>query len=122
MHASRSCISRRIRLSSRFRNGMSLVGSEVIPEIVEVGALATLHQRFRRRSVKTEMPYAGVVVDALPTSHARKESIHQHKLRNLRRKLRGVGIGDHQANVVSHYLGFLHAQRLGEIMNADGCA
>jgi hypothetical protein len=43
------------------------------------------------------MPYSGVVVYGLPTTDARKKSIHEDELGYFRRKLRGVGVGDHQA-------------------------
>src|SRR5207244_8498957 len=104
----------------RFRNRMSLVGCEVIPEIVEVGALTALNQSFGSRPVEAEMPYARVVVNGLPTTHAGEESIHKDEFGHLRRELRGVGIDDHQTDIVSHNLSFLHAQRLSQVMNADG--
>src|SRR5487761_408085 len=101
---------------------MSLVRCEVIPEILEVGALAALNQGFGGRPVEAEMPYVGAVVNGLPSSHARDESIHQDEFRHFRRELRGVGVGDHKADVVSHHLGLLHAEGLSEAMNADGGA
>ena len=68
------------------------------------------------------MPDVGIVVDGFPTGHAGEEGIHQNKFRDFRRELRGVGVGDHQANVVPHNFSFLHAKRLNQIMNADGGA
>src|SRR6266436_10030073 len=100
---------------------MSLVGCEVVPEIIEVSTLAALNQGFWGRPVEAEMPYVGVVVDRLPPRDAWQESIHQNEFRDFRRKLRGVGVGDHEADVVAHDLSFLHSERLSEIMNADGC-
>ena len=122
MHASRPCVGRHVGLAIRFRNRMSLVGCEVIPEILKVGTLAALDQGFGRRPVETEMPDARVVVHGLPTIHAGEESIHQDKLRHFRRELRGVSVGYHEADVVSHNLSFLDAQRLSEVMDADGGA
>jgi hypothetical protein len=40
---------------------MSLVGGEIVPEIIEVGTLATLNQGFGGRPVEAEMPYAGLL-------------------------------------------------------------
>src|ERR1700726_3783023 len=98
MHASWPRVSRRISFPIRFRNRMSLVGCEVIPEIVEVGAFAALNQGLGSRPVEAEMPYVGVVVNSFPSSHARKESIHQDEFRHFRRELRGIGVGNHEAD------------------------
>ena len=43
---------------------MRLVRGEIVPEVVEVGALMSLHEGFGRRPVKSEMPGVGVVVNA----------------------------------------------------------
>src|SRR5947207_7976266 len=67
------------------------------------------------------MPYVGIVVNGFPSFHAWEESIHQDKFCHFRWELRSVGVRDHEADVVSHDLSFLHAERLSEIMNADGC-
>src|SRR5580704_7585382 len=99
---------------------MSFVGGEVIPKIVEVGAFATSNQSFGRRAIEAEMPNAGVVVNWLPTTHARQESIHQDELRHLRRKLGSIGIGDHKTDVMPNDFCFLNAKRFGQRMNTDG--
>src|SRR5260370_40605284 len=101
MHASRPCVSRSVGFPICFRNRMSLVGCQVIPEIFEVGALAALNQGFRGWPVEPEMPYAGIVVNSLPTTNARKESIHEDEFRHFRRELRDVGVGDHETDAVS---------------------
>src|SRR5260370_39473906 len=120
MHTSRPCVGGCIGFSIRFRNRMSLVGRKVVPEIVEVSTLATLNQGFGGRTIKAEVPYGRVVVDRLPTLYAGKESIHQDELRHLGRKLCGVGVGNHETDVMSHDLGLLHAERLSTAVNTDG--
>src|SRR5208282_6715409 len=92
MHAARPRVGRHVSLPIRLWNRMILVGCEVIPEIVEIDTLATLHQSFGGWPVEAEVPNVGVVINRLPSLHTRKESIHQDKLRHLRRKLRGIGI------------------------------
>src|ERR1700676_3262762 len=120
MHTSRPCVGSCIGFAIRFRNRMSLVGREVVPEIVEVGTLATLNQGLGGRTIEAEVPYGRVVVTRLPTLDAGKESIHQDELRHLGRKLRSIGVGNHETDVMSHDLGLLHSERLGKVMNTDG--
>src|SRR2546423_9184175 len=98
MHASRPRVSRRVGFAIRFRNRMSLGGRKVIPEIVEVGPLATLNQGFGGWPVEAEMPDAGIVVNGLPPTHAGEESVHQDELRHFRRELRGVSVGHHETD------------------------
>jgi len=49
--------------------------------------------------VEAEMSYAGDVVNGLPTIRAGEENIHKDEFRHFRRELRGVGVGDHEADV-----------------------
>ena len=101
---------------------MTLIGCEIIPEIVKIDPLASLDQGFGRRPVKPEMPEPRVVVDRFPALHAWKKGIHQNEFRYFGWELRSVRICDHQADVVSDYFGCLHTERLRQIVYADGCA
>src|SRR5712664_4140197 len=65
------------------------------------------------------MPEAWVVVDRFPLTYAGEKCIHHNKLFHFGRELRGVGIGDHEADVVPNHPGFLDAERPGKRMNAD---
>src|SRR5260370_42552002 len=65
-HASGTGVGRGVSFSVGFRNGTRFVGSEVVPEVLEVNPLASLHQGFRCRPVETEVPDCGIVVDRLP--------------------------------------------------------
>src|SRR5580700_4388093 len=120
MHTSRPRIGSHIGFSIRFRNRMSLVGRKVVPEIVEVGALATLNQGFGGRTIEAEVPYGGIVVNRLPTLYAGKESVHQDELHHLDRKLCSIGVGNHETDVMSHDLGLRHTERLSKVVNTDG--
>src|ERR1700730_14691476 len=98
---------------------MSLVGGKVIPKIIEVDPLAALDQGFGSWPVEAEMPNSGVIVDGLPTTDAWQERVHQNELSHFRGELSGIGVGDHQADVVPDDFSLLYAQRLREIVNAD---
>ena len=58
----------------RFRDRTRFVGSEVVPEILEVDPLAR-RTVLRASAVEAQMPDAGVVVNRPPNLHVRKESI-----------------------------------------------
>jgi hypothetical protein len=66
------------------------------------------------------MPEVRIVVDRSPLPHAGEEGVHHDELRHLGGKLRGVGIGDHQADVMPHDRRLLDAQRADEAMDAAG--
>ena len=80
---------------------MSFVGSEIVPVVFEIRPFASAHQCFRSRTVKTEVPDAGVVINALPSGNAWEKRIHHYELFYFGRELRGVRIGDHQPDIVS---------------------
>ena len=61
----------------------------------------------------------GIVVNGFPAGHAGEECVHEDELRHFGRELRGVSVGDHEADVVANDFRFLHAERLGEIVDAD---
>src|SRR5258708_9768974 len=62
-HPVRPGVLLRVSAAIDFGNRVRLVGCEVVPEVFEVDAFATLHQRFWRRSIETEVPNPGIVVD-----------------------------------------------------------
>jgi len=103
-----------------FRDGMGFVGGEVVPEVFIVDAFPSLNQGFRCGAVETEMPDAGIVVDVFPAGDAGEKGVHDNELFDFGWELGGVGIGDHQANVVTDDAGFFDAERFGESVNAGG--
>src|SRR3546814_20655837 len=80
---------------------MLRVGGEVIPEMLEIDALAAMHQRQRRLAVEMEMPQVAQQPDLGPVADAGPEGIHQHDLCRLLRKLRRTRIGEHHADVMA---------------------
>src|SRR5260221_6159224 len=98
---------------------MVLVSRKVVPEVFEVNALSALDQRFRRWTIETEVPDSRIIVYGVPLAYAGKKGVHHHKLRCLRGKLRGIGISDHQTDIVSHDLCFLDSERARQRMNSD---
>ena len=121
-HPARTRVRRRVELAIGLGNGSRLVCGEVVPIVLEVGALAACHQRFGRGTIETEMPVCRVVVDRLPARNSGQKHIHQHELLGLRRKLRGVRVGHHQPDVVTDDRGLFDAQRPDEVVDANGRA
>ena len=62
---------------------------------------AAADQGFRRRTTEAEVPDARVVVDRLPALDAGQKGVHQDEPLDLRRELRGIGIGHHQPDVMA---------------------
>src|SRR6266566_5093089 len=54
------------------------IRSEVVPEVLEVGPLATLDQRQRHVAIEVEVPEVAHQPDLLPVADAGQEGIHQH--------------------------------------------
>ena len=100
---------------------MRFVCGKVVPKVLEICALAALNQRFGSRTVKAEVPEVGVVVNCPPPSYAREEGIHHNQFFHLGRKLRGVGVSDHEADVVANDFCFLDTERAGQRMNSYCC-
>src|ERR1022692_4667572 len=45
-----------------------------------------------------------LLTNGVPTSHAEQEGVHQDEFCHVGRKLRGVSVRHHEADVVAHYL------------------
>src|SRR4051794_35026522 len=69
-HASGARVCKSVCLTVGLWNGVVLVGSKVVPVMLEIGALASLHQKFRSGPVEAEMPYTGIVVRRFPLADA----------------------------------------------------
>src|SRR5215208_7266827 len=98
---------------------MLLVRCKIIPEVLKINALAAAHERFRRRSVKPEMPDAGVVVCRFPSGDAGEKSVHQDELFGFRGKLCSVRVSNHETDIVADDSGFLDTDRTNQQMYAD---
>ena len=80
---------------------MFWIGGEVVPEMLEVSPLASLDQRQGHFTVEVEVPQVAHQPNVLPIADAWQEGIHQHHTLGSLRKLRGVGVGHHQSDIVA---------------------
>ena len=107
-------------LAVGFRDGLLRVGREVVPEVLEVGPLAPRHERERGLAVEVEVPEVAHQPDVLPGPDAGQERVHQHDALGLLRELGRVRVRHHQADVVPHDGGAIHAQRADELVDVHG--
>jgi hypothetical protein len=70
--------------------------------------------------VKPEVPQIVVVICELPSGNTRKEGVHDNELLDFCGELRGIGVGNHEADVVANNTGVRNADRFRERMNANG--
>src|SRR2546423_14913437 len=98
---------------------MALIGSKIIPVVLEVCAFTSAYQRLWNWTIEAEMPNGRIVVNGLPSFHPRQKRIHHHELLCFCGELRGVSIRNHQSDVVSDNPCLLHTQRFCERVNAD---
>ena len=68
----------------------------------------------RHLAVEMEVPEVAQQPHRLPLADARQERIHQRDALDLGRKLRGIGIGDHEADIVAGEPHAPVAERRGE--------
>ena len=85
--------------------------------MLEVRPLPASDQRLWRRPVEPEVPDGWMVVDRLPPFDAGQERVHEHELVDVGRELCGVGVGDHQPDVVTHDSGLAQTELLHERMH-----
>jgi len=93
---------------------MRRIGSEVVPEVLEIDSLSTPDQRQRRLAIEMEVPKIPEQPHALPVTHARNEGVHEHHSLGFARIHRRVGIRRHQADVVPDDLDRRPAVTLGQ--------
>ncbi len=108
------CIGLRIELAVALGDRLLGVGGEIVPEVLEVDALAAVDQLERRLAVEVEVPEVAQQPDVRPVADAGQERVHQHDAVDLGGILRGVGVGDHQPDVVTGDAHMLVAERGGE--------
>ncbi len=80
---------------------MFSVGGEIVPEMLEVDALATVHQGKRRLAIKMEVPKVPHQPDVAPVPDARQEGVHQSNPIHLAGILRRISVRNHQSDVVA---------------------
>src|SRR4051812_45837073 len=96
---------------------MLRIRREVIPEMLEVNPLAAGDQLQRDIAMKMEVPEITQEPDCFPITDSRQKRIHQHDALGFLRKLRRVGVGHHQTDVVTDDRGVVVSERLNERMN-----
>ena len=69
--------------------------------MLEIDPLAAGDELERSLAVEMEMPQVAQQPDLGPVADARQERIHQRDAIDLGRILRGIGIGDHQPDIVA---------------------
>src|SRR5262249_61816282 len=65
-HASWPGVGCRVRLTIGLRNRVRLVGSKIVPEVLEVDPFTALDERFWRRPIEPKMPGRRIVIDGYP--------------------------------------------------------
>ncbi len=88
------------------------VGGELVPEAVEVDALAARDEALHVGAAEPEMPEQRVFQDLVPGPDTRHRRVHQHQLRHPVRISRGQRVGDHVADVAGHHIGARCPQRI----------
>src|SRR6185369_1283816 len=118
MNASRTRVCGGVSLAQRFGDGMILIGSEVVPIVLEVDSLASCDESFGSRPIETEMPDRRVVVNGLPIADSWKKCIHENQLLDVSGELRSVGVRHHESNIVADHACLFDAKRLNKRMDA----
>ena len=85
--------------------------------MLEVDALPAVHQRQRRLTVEMEMPEIAQQPHRGPVADPGQKRIHQHDTVDLGGILGGIGIGDHQPDVVADDPDARQAERGGQRMD-----
>jgi hypothetical protein len=70
--------------------------------------------------VKPKVPQIVVVICKFPSRYTRKKSVHNDELLDFCGELSGIGVCNHQADVVPDNRGLRNADRFRERMNANG--
>src|SRR5690348_18343904 len=96
---------------------MLRIGREIVPEMLEVDALAAGHELERRLAVEVEMPLVAKQENARGIADAGQERVHQRNALDVVRILRRVRVRDHEPDVVPDDDDLLEAERLGERMD-----
>src|SRR2546428_679102 len=96
-HSTWTPISRRVSRAIGLGQRLIFISSEIIPEVLEIDALAPAHQCLWSRTVESEMPDSGVVIYGFPSGNAGEKGIHQDELFSFRGKLRSIRVSNHEA-------------------------
>ena len=87
-------------------------GGKLVPEAVEIDALAPGDQPLHVRSAKAEVPQQRVLQDFLPRADAGQRRVDEDEARHTLRMLDGKGVADHVADIVGDEIGAVDLQRV----------
>ena len=110
VHFSGARVSGGVDLTVWFWDGVGLVIGEVVPEVLEVSSLAAFDEGFGGGAVEAEVPVVWVVVDGFPALDTGEEGVHEDELFDLGGIHCGVGVGDHETDVVAYYFCLLDSE------------
>ena len=99
---------------------MRWIGGELVPEAVEINALATSHQALHVGPAEAEMPEQRILQNVVPWPDARHWRIHHHEARGATLVCCGEGEGHHVADVVADYIGLANVQRVEHTSDVFG--
>src|SRR5438445_9994261 len=109
-HASGLCVGGCEEISGSFV-GFRWIAREIVPDSVEIDALATCDKPLCVGTVEVEMPDARIQENRVPRLDAGNGRVHHHQTVNLVRVGRSVGVSDHVADVVGDYKSFVESER-----------
>src|SRR4029077_16830655 len=118
-HSAWLCISGGKEISGRLVR-LGQIASEVIPNSIEVDALAASHEPFGIRTMKIEMPNTGVQQNLLPRLDAWNRCVHYNQPLNFVRIHCSVGVSPHIADVVCDPKRLVISQRRHDCANVFG--
>ena len=95
-------------------------GAEVVPDAVEIDALAALDEALFVGAPEGEVPEAVVFDDVVPGGDAGEGSVHDDEALDFVGVERGVGVGDHDADVVRDDEGAVEAEGGDDGANVGG--
>jgi hypothetical protein len=101
LHRTGELVLLRVELPVGLGDGFRAVGGEVVPEVLEVDALAALDEGQRRLAVEVEVPEVLQQEEVRRIAHTRNEGVQQRDAIDLGRILGGIRVGYHQADVVT---------------------
>src|SRR6202030_1285649 len=99
---------------------MLRIRGELVPEPVQVDALASLHEALHVGTAEAEMPDEWTLHDFIPRSDARNRCVEQDEFRDAIRMRRGIREADHVADVVCYERGAVHVQSRQDAGNVTG--
>ena len=93
---------------------------KLVPEAVEVDALAARDEALHVGPAEPEVPQQRVLQDLLPRADPRHRSVDQNEARHPLRVLHGEGVADHVADIVRDEIGAIDLERVENARHVAG--